>query len=174
MKPGHQFGYHGFAIGRAGFSGVHTEDAIKSKKITIEAPVELVWQVLVDFGNYAAWNSFCPSAQAQLEAGSPIVMQTWLGDRLIDQTEYICRIEPPFTIAWRMENKPGDPIHATRTQYLEKLDDCRCTYLSVDQFSGEGVAAMMETAGKLVEDGFNTCARDLKTYCEARWPAQKT
>ena len=139
------------------------ENTVSSDEITIEAPLELVWDVLVDFANYGQWNSFCPSAEASLELGSPIVMKTMLGDQLIDQTEYIRRIEPPFAIAWGMENQPGDSIHAMRTQTLQKLDDCRCTYNNIDEFSGEGVPAMMEFAGQLVEDGFNTCGQRSQT-----------
>ncbi len=146
-----------------------TENSVSSDKVIIAAPIDSVWQVLVDFPNYGEWNSFCPSAEATLEMGSPVVMKTRLGDHLMDQTEYISRIEAPHLIAWRMENKPGDPIHAERTQTLEAIDEHSCSYLSVDVFSGEGVPAMMEFAAKLVEDGFNACASDLKAYCEARY-----
>ena len=143
-----------------------TEDTVSSDEITIEAPIQLVWDVLVDFANYGEWNEFCPSCEAELEMGSPVRMQVDLGMGLQEQVEYICLIEPPTTIAWRMENKPGDPIHAVRTQYLKAIDDSSCTYVSVDEFSGEAVAPMMEAMAKGVETGFNRCGYGLKAYCE--------
>ena len=82
--------------------------------------------------------------------------------------EYITLIEPGRAIAWGMENKPGDPIHAVRTQYLTPLGPLRCSYISVDEFSGEAAAAMLELMGKAVENGFNRCAYDLKKVTEAR------
>lgn len=145
-----------------------TETSISSEEIIIEAPVEKVWAVLVDFDNYGKWNQFCPDCQAELTLGSPVVMKTYLGEQLIDQVEYMSRIDPCEAIAWRMENKPGDPIHAERTQYLKKLSETSCSYLSVDEFSGEQVPAMMEFAGEHVENGFNLCARGLKDHCESQ------
>jgi uncharacterized membrane protein len=38
-----------------------SEDTISSDEVTIAAPVQLVWDVLVDFENYGLWNKFCPS-----------------------------------------------------------------------------------------------------------------
>jgi len=97
---------------------VITEDTVSSDEIEIQAPVELVWSVLVDFANYGAWNRFCPVCEAELVMGSPVKMQVDLGFGLQEQVEYICRIDPGAAIAWKMDTKPGDPIHATRTQYL--------------------------------------------------------
>ncbi len=143
-----------------------TEDTVSSDEITIDAPIQLVWDVLVDFANYGEWNAFCPSCEAELEMGSPVRMQVDLGMGLQEQVEYICLLEPPNAIAWRMENKPGDPIHAVRTQYLKAIDDNSCTYVSVDEFSGEALAPMMEAMAKGVEAGFNRCGYGLKAYCE--------
>lgn len=144
-----------------------TESTVSSDEITIDAPIELVWSVLVDFANYGAWNEFCPSCEAQLELGSPVRMQVDLGMGLQEQVEYLCQLEPPHTIAWGMENKPDDPIHAVRTQYLKALDDNRCSYISVDEFGGPAMAPMIETMGAAVEEGFNRCGYGLKKYCEA-------
>ena len=62
-----------------------TEDTVSSDEIEIHAPVELVWQVLVDFANYGAWNKFCPVCEAELVIGSPVKMQVDLGFGLQEQ-----------------------------------------------------------------------------------------
>jgi uncharacterized protein YndB with AHSA1/START domain len=149
-----------------------TEDTVSSEEVVIEAPIELVWEVLVDFAGYGAWNSFCPQAVAVLAPGEPIRMQVDLGFGLQEQVETICRIEPPTVIAWRMDNRPGDPIHAVRTQTLTELGAARCSYLSVDEFGGPGMAEMMGALGAAVEAGFKRCARDLKNHCEALYRAR--
>jgi Polyketide cyclase / dehydrase and lipid transport len=149
------------------------EDVVSSDEVVIEAPAEFVWNVLIDFDNYGAWNEFCPSARATLEIGSPIVMKVNLGGNLVDQTEYICRIDPGEAIAWGMENKPGDPITAVRTQHVKTLTPTRCSYISIDEFGGPGMRDMLATFGQLVEDGFNLCGRCLKQYCEGEYARQK-
>ena len=146
-----------------------SEDTVSSDEIEIQAPIELVWDVLVDFANYGQWNKFCPVCEAELVIGSPVKMQVELGFGLQEQVEYICRIDPYEAIAWKMDTKPGDPIHATRTQYLQRLDDGCCMYRSVDVFSGDGLAEMMSLMGKPVEAGFNLCGYGLKVFCEARY-----
>lgn len=144
-----------------------TDTTVSSDEVVINAPIETVWAILVDFESYGKWNRFCPQAKAKLELGSPIEMMVDLGFGLQEQTEYITLIEPNQAIAWGMENKPDDPIHAVRTQRLGKLDDHSCTYISVDEFAGPGVPDMIAGMGKAVEDGFNLCAQCLKEYAES-------
>ena len=144
-------------------------NTVKSDTVEIDAPIELVWAVLVDFNNYDKWNTFCPQLRnAALEVGAAVEMMVDLGHGPQQQVEYITLIEPGRAIAWGMENKPGDPIHAVRTQYLTPLGPLRCSYISIDEFSGEAAAAMLELMGKAVENGFNRCAYDLKKVTEAR------
>lgn len=143
-----------------------THDTVSSDVVVIEAPASFVWGVLIDFENYGKWNEFCPRCEAELVMGSPVKMQVDLGFGLQEQIEYLCRIDDCEAIAWRMENKPGDPIHAVRTQYVNVLDSGRCSYVSVDEFSGEAAPDMMEMMAKAVESGFNVCAYGLKSYCE--------
>ncbi len=93
-------------------------------------------------------------------------MMVDLGGELSKQVEYICRHEPGYCIAWAMDNKPDDPVHAVRSQYDKRVDDARCTYVSVDEFAGPEMAGMMKHFAPLVEKGFNRCAYDLKAFAE--------
>ncbi|AQA18801.1 hypothetical protein BST95_11685 [Halioglobus japonicus] len=139
---------------------------VSSDTFTIEAPAALVWQVVVDFANYGEWNAFCPSMEAELVLGAPVVMKVDLGFGLSDQVEYMSCIEAPHRIAWAMENKPGDPIHAERWQVIEPIDDNRCTYVSYDEFTGPEVQGMVEMMGEAVRKGFNICGEGLKGRAE--------
>lgn len=144
-----------------------TDSAVYSDEVVIQAPAELVWDILLDFDSYADWNAFCPTVKNDsLELGSAVDMMVDLGEGLARQVEYICRVEPHECIAWRMDNRPGDPIHAVRSQYIKRIDDASCTYLSVDEFSGPEVQPMMEALAASVEAGFNRCAYGLKDHAE--------
>jgi hypothetical protein len=159
-----------------------TKDEISSDLIYIDAPVNTVWDILIDFKNYGRWNPFCPQAEAKLEIGFPIKMIIDLGLGQMDWVEYITLIEPNHKIAWGLENKAGDPFNAIRTQSLIELSDSRCSYISVDKFWGDDVtlnfsdldnalAHQLRYTGTLsiasgIENGFNSCARGLKQYAE--------
>jgi uncharacterized protein YndB with AHSA1/START domain len=146
---------------------------ISSATVTIAAPAQLVWQVLTDFAQYPQWNRFCPSIEARLELGSPVKMKVDLGQGLQDQVEYITCLEPPRKITWSMENKPGDPIHADRSQVVEPVDENHCTYVTYDVFSGEAASQMVEMLGQPVEDGFNLCAQNIKARAEMLYQQQR-
>lgn len=151
-----------------------SENAVSSDEVRIEAPAEFVWKILLDFDNYAQWNGFCPTAKNDsLEMGSPVDMMVDLGDGLSRQVEYICRVDPNECIAWRMENKPEDPVHAVRSQHLKKINDVSCTYTSIDEFSGPQKQAMMDAFAPTVEAGFNRCAYDLKAHAEKLYLANR-
>ena len=143
------------------------ENSVASEEITIEAPAELVWEVLLDFENYSQWNVFCPQVTGEPVVGSALHMMVDLGNGLQEQVETVTKVEPFRTIVWSMENKPGDPIHADRIQSITPIDDARCRYNSVDEFSGEAVAMMLEMLGEKVEQGFNRCAQGLKARAES-------
>jgi uncharacterized protein YndB with AHSA1/START domain len=143
------------------------KDSVSSERITIQAPAELVWSVITDFEHYHLWNAFCPQVSGELELGAPLSMRVDLGNGLQDQVECITHIEAPTKIVWSMENKPGDPIHADRSQIIEVIDDRRCTYITIDEFSGEMVPQMMEAMAEVVERGFAKCAEGLKARAEA-------
>lgn len=148
------------------------DNTVFSDEVTINAPVELVWQILIDFENYGSWNTFCPSVKnAALELGEAVDMMVDLGGGPGQQVEYICRIEPLECIAWAMENKPDDPVHAVRSQQLKRIDDTSCTYVTFDEFSGPEMRAMMDNFATVVEAGFNRCAYDLKAYAEHQYSA---
>lgn len=145
-----------------------TENSVVSDEVTIHAPVELVWDILIDFDAYGQWNGFCPVAKNEaFEIGAAMDMMVDLGSGLSQQVEYLCRIEPLQCIAWAMENKPDDPVHAVRSQYLRKIDSQTCTYQTIDEFSGPHMKAMMDSFAPAVESGFNRCAYDLKSRAEA-------
>lgn len=150
-----------------------TENTVSSDTVTIHAPAELVWQVLVDFELYGEWNQFCPGIKGELRMGEPLEMQVDLGSGLQTQVESISCIEPPRKIAWAMENKPEDPVHAERVQEITPIDHASCSYITIDYFGGEMCSPMIEAMGQAVEDGFNLCARNLKTRAEALYQAQQ-
>jgi uncharacterized protein YndB with AHSA1/START domain len=143
-----------------------TANSVSSEEIVINAPAQLVWEIILDFANYGLWNPFCPGMKGEAVVGSPLEMQVDLGNGLQTQVEYVTKLEPFHTIVWSMENKPGDPIHADRTQRITAIDETSCRYWSVDEFSGEFAAPMIEQLGMQVEQGFNGCAAGLKARAE--------
>ena len=84
--------------------------SVASDEVVIDAPVEKVWAILVDFENYGAWNTFCPSIKNRaLAIGEAVEMMVDLGEGPSPQVEYISRIDPLECIAWSMEKLLQSP-----------------------------------------------------------------
>ncbi|CAH0992974.1 hypothetical protein SIN8267_03113 [Sinobacterium norvegicum] len=150
-----------------------TENAVISDTVTINAPVELVWQILVDFEQYHRWNKFCPQIiNHRLAIGEAVDMQVELGNGLQQQVEYIEEITPNTSISWGVSQPDKETLYASRSQRLTALDNNRCEYVSVDAFSGKLTALVIEHSGAAVERGFNLCAYGLKEYAEAQFQQQ--
>ena len=49
-----------------------SESAVASDVVTIQAPAEWVWSILVDFERYSEWNRFCPQIKSTLELGAAV------------------------------------------------------------------------------------------------------
>lgn len=144
-----------------------TDNSVSCDETLINAPAELVWDILMDFDNYGQWNDFCPEIKGEPKVGSALHMMVDLGSGLQPQVEYVTHLEAPRTVTWSMENKPGDPIHADRTQSVTPIDEHSCRYNSIDEFAGEAVGPMIEALGEQVEKGFQVCAAGLKARAEA-------
>lgn len=147
--------------------------------VEIDAPLALVWQVMLDTERYAEWNPFLerietPSPPA---VGNPIVLHVrWTNGRTTRSPERITAIEPPSTAAdgtttallsYEYEGLPGRlrMLSAVRHQRLTQPPDGPTTYDTVEEFDGPFVR--FAGPGR-VADGFRRHAEGLKAECEKR------
>lgn len=150
-----------------------TQDTVYSDTVTIAAPAEMVWDILIDFANYSLWNSFCPELiNKALAIGEDVEMMVDLGQGLQKQVETICLIEPVKTLAWEMILENKETLHACRSQRLTALTPTSCSYVSEDAFTGNLTELVIESQGQAIEKGFNACAYALKDYAEKRYASQ--
>lgn len=139
---------------------------IRSDPVTVEAPAETVWRVLIDFDRYGEWNPFTPSVQAALRIGGRVDMLVAMGRFRLAQTETICALEPPTLLAWRTTIGARWLLQAVREQRLEVLDEARCRYTTSDEFKGVLMPFVILFAGGFVRRGFNDVAKALKRRAE--------
>ena len=147
------------------------DNSVFSDKVLINAPIDVVWNILVDFEGYSKWNPFCPQIiNKALAVGEEVDMQIDLGNGLQQQVEVLERIEQPSQLAWgmRMVLDGEEQLKALRTQCLSAIDENSCEYISEDAFSGTLAKQVTEAMGPAIEKGFNLCAYGLKAYAESQ------
>ena len=135
----------------------------------IDAPVERVWDVLVDVARYPEWNPFTVSVRTDFELGSPVDMQVDLfgRGRTMHQVEYVTSFIEGRRLSWGVNVGPSWFITADRWQELTDLGGGRTRYETVDEFTGVGVGFMLLLMRRHMARGFADVAAALKARCEA-------
>ncbi|MFN2537213.1 MAG: SRPBCC domain-containing protein [Mycobacteriales bacterium] len=150
------------------------ETTCSSDTVLIDAPAELVWKVVADFAAYGEWNPFCVAVDGKLELGAPVVLHTpdpGKPGELMQTREQISVLSPPSHLQYNTgDSIPG--VYAVRDQIIEDLGNDRCSYRTVDVFTGEYAQLAYDLQGQWVTDGFNTLAYALKERAEKLWAGQ--
>ncbi len=156
-------------------------EARPSAAVEIEAPLETVWEIMLDTASYGEWNPFVFRAEcAAPEAGEPIVLHVrWANGRTTRSPERISLVEPPHedgpedarvtraTLAYVYEGLPArlGLVRGTRFQRLAQQPGGPTRYDTVEEFSGP----LVPLAGpERVADGFRRHAEALKARAEER------
>lgn len=146
-------------------------------EIDIDAPLDVVWAVMLDTGSYGEWNPFvfradCPSPPS---VGDPIRLHVAFGNgRQAVSPERISLVDEPHdedgvrraTLAYVYEGLPAKLrlVRGTRFQRLSQAPGGPTRYETVEVFSGP----LVPLAGPdRVEEGFGRHAAALKERAEA-------
>jgi hypothetical protein len=152
--------------------GVATASAV------IEAPIDVVWDVMLDVDRYPEWNPFIE--RVVLKAGRPpqvgdqlVLHVRWSTGGRARATERITTLNPPAASGGRramLEYQYGGPVSALRLvrgkrqQELVRLEPSVTTYTTHERLHG-ALAGLAPLAR--VQDGFERHAEALKARAES-------
>jgi hypothetical protein len=145
--------------------------------VTIDAPLETVWTVMIDVDAYGEWNPFVFRAECRTPptSGDPIVLHVrWRNGRTTRSPERISVVAPPHqdgggtraALAYVYAGLPAriGLVRGTRHQLLHQAPGGPTVYDTYEEFSGPLVAL----AGPArVADGFRRHADALKSRAES-------
>jgi uncharacterized protein YndB with AHSA1/START domain len=143
---------------------------VTSITVDIEAPAELVWEVLVDLASYPQWNPYTVKVESTLKLGEPVNLylpNPMEPGALLHVVEQLVAFDRPKMLSWQMVPSEGNPDAARRDQVLEVTGPKSCRYYSTDQFLGPTAKQVMEMHGPWVKGGFDAVAQALKVRAEA-------
>lgn len=148
-----------------------------SAEIEIDAPLEVVWQVMLDTEAYGEWNPFVERAETTQPAGvgNPIVLHVvWANGRRTRSPERITALDGPATdadgtttalMSYAYEGLPAKLglVRGVRHQRLVQRPGGPTSYATVEEFTGPLVG--LAGPGR-VADGFRRHAAGLKERAE--------
>jgi len=143
-----------------------------SAEIEIAAPLQAVWDILLDNQGYGAWNRFIPEAVGDLKTlNTPIRMRVKLGERKVGAVMVSVTVTPPSDgqALWVHEHaswlaKTG-LIRSRRHHELTAVSDIVTRYRTWEPFRGP-LKPFMPFAK--IDAGFKLQAVDLKAECNRR------
>lgn len=136
--------------------------------VEIDAPAELVWQVLTDVDKYGEWNPFCVECKTTLEPGSPIDMKVRLvGPKLKQQREFIRTHTPGKEFSYNMKPAPLGLLSSERSHEVTALEGGRTRYVSHFQLNGPVAPVVAYLLGRALTTGFEGMTEAVKTRAEA-------
>jgi len=148
-------------------------------KTIIQAPIEIVWQVLLATDNYKTWNPFVVNAEAEGDVAVPgnkmKLFVKWRNGKGASSDEIITDTKLPSADSTGVKRAHWSYrftgwlhtfglVHATRYHWLEELTDGSTAYSTREEFTG---LLKMFIPLADVQDGFERQTEALKREAEA-------
>jgi len=140
-------------------------------KEDIEAPREIVWDVISRTSEYPQWNKFVVSCQSTFQVGSPIVMFVKVLPFMpMRQKETILQHTPGEFLEYGI-NIPLGLLSSSRQHILKATDPGKTTYESVFVLNGLLSSLVGVLLGSQLRRGFSDMtqgivSRSLEKYAE--------
>ena len=116
-------------------------------EVTVNAPVETVWQVVTDVEGYERWNPFVTSAAGDLRLGGELDLRLELPDGETDEiTPEVVVLRPDRKLRWQSHRVLPGIADREYEVILEPLDGGRV--LIYQQMRIEGILAPLTDSGE--------------------------
>jgi hypothetical protein len=136
-------------------------------RIDIEAPAQVVWEILTDLANYHRWNPFVVNAAGVVAMGNRLVCEPQMpGGRRYTFKPVITRLRPEREFAWSghvLHPRLGSGEHIFQ---LEALTPQRTRLIHDEVFTGLFAPLVVWFAGMQTTRGFELMNHALKRVAE--------
>lgn len=139
------------------------------KKLEINAPADVVWEVITDFARYGEWNPFIRAAQVDLRPGGIIDMQVQLMAKPQPQREWVKEVVPGKRFAYCMKPVPLNTLSSFRSHDVEPTGPGKTRYRSYFHLKGWLHGLVVALLGSKLEKGFAGMSEGIRTRAEALW-----
>jgi uncharacterized protein YndB with AHSA1/START domain len=102
---------------------------VVESELEIDAPIDLVWSVLVDYPRYSLWNPLLVRVEGEAREGELLLVHGGDGESVRDKTQVrVARVDPPRELRWshprRGESVRGWRLHALGPTRTRVVHDC--------------------------------------------------
>ena len=145
---------------------------VTRSEIDIDAPVEKVWNIIIDLERYPEWNKFTPRMGVkQIVVGEEFLLDCQMTEKqlLRDEKEVFLAYEPErYRVCWGTSRTKGRPgIKSYRWQICEPVNDKLTHFVNYEEFHGILAPLVNLLYGKKLHRAFVGYCQDLKKRAES-------
>ena len=143
------------------------------RRIGIQAPDEIVWEILSDIPGWASWAPMYPKAEGEIRIGNRWTVDILLpGEKVRTIHPVILDWAPYDHIHWRLDALRGW-VRTVRYLEIEKMGAENCIFSNGEIFDGLLGRPVGRRLRRPIIDGFEAMNAVLKQRSEALWQARK-
>ncbi len=143
------------------------------RRIGIQAPDEIVWEILSDIPGWADWCPIYPRAEGEIRIGDRWAVELALPGEPVHTINPVILDWAPFDhIHWRLDLMRGW-ARTVRFLEIEKMGDENVIFSNGEIFDGLLGPSIARRLRRPVLEGFEAMNEVLKQRSEALWQARK-
>lgn len=138
-------------------------------RIGVQAPPEVIWEVIYDLAGWAGWNPIHPRAEGQIRIGGQLTLTLALpgrAHRTIRPT--VLDWVPNEQLHWRAAEW-GGLARSIRFVEIEKLAEENCIVSTGELVEGVMASMALRQNGGALQRGFAAMNEALKARAETLW-----
>jgi len=142
-------------------------------RIGIQAPPEVIWEVISDLGSWAQWNPIYTKASGEIRIGSTLDVTLALPGEAPQQIRPVVQEwVPNEQLHWRL-TMLGGMVKTTRFIEIETLGEASCIISNGELIGGLLGPRLGRRMGPKLYRAFREMDEALKARAEALWQARK-
>lgn len=141
-------------------------------RIGIQAPADVIWEILADIPGWESWNPLYPQAAGELRIGEILELTVALPGEPQRRIEpVIFDWTPNDQIHWRL-SMMGGLVRSVRYLELEVLGEASCIFSNGEIFAGLLGGSVANSKRRAIRKGFTAMGEALAARAEAAWRAR--
>ncbi|MGR4867006.1 SRPBCC family protein [Caulobacter sp. LARHSG274] len=138
-------------------------------RIGVQAPAEIVWEVISDFAAWKDWNPIHPRMEGELRIGTPLVVEVVIGDAPPATIQPVVQDWVPYEqLHWRTKRLRGF-VTAIRYIEIDKKGDQNAIFSNGELFMGPLVRFVSRDERRRLRAAYTRMGEAVRDRAEAIW-----
>jgi len=143
-------------------------------RIGVQAPAEVIWEIVSDFSTWGAWNPLYRKAEGQLRIGTPLTLEQVLPGEPPRVIQPVVQDWVPYEqLHWR-SSRMGGFVKTIRYIEIEAMGPANATFSNGELFMGLLVRAIAREERRRLRQAFTAMGEALRDRAEAIWSERRS